>query len=87
MPNDSNDRYYTESMRFGPKNERLRSLNRNRDLSGVRGYPSDREYMRAVDEAGTEKQQNEMRQTAINENSRLASRKGKRSSKKSSRRK
>ena len=54
------DMFYKDSYRYGPKNLQVRSLNRNSDLSHMRGYPSDREYMQDVRESNLERDSNRM---------------------------
>lgn len=58
---DLKDKFYTEAGRTGPKNTQLRQLNRDKAMSGVSGYPSDKDYMKLVGEAGIEKQQAQMK--------------------------
>jgi hypothetical protein len=45
----------TQRYRYGPENQRLSQLNIHRWASGVRGYPSDPEYMKQVSKAGLER--------------------------------
>jgi hypothetical protein len=80
MPQE--DMYYKDSYRYGPKNQEVRALNRNSDLSGLRGYPSDREYMSKVRDSNLER--DSARMSA--EGSRAASRYKNRTTKKSSKR-
>lgn len=54
------DHFYTQSYRYGPKNQRLRAYNRDRAMSGMNGYPSDKKYMKAVADAGYERDQEKM---------------------------
>jgi hypothetical protein len=49
-----------QSYRYGPTNTELQSLNRDRNLSQVRGYPSDAEYMKTVANSNLERDQTQM---------------------------
>jgi hypothetical protein len=49
-----------QSYRYGPKNVEVQTLNRDRDLSGMRGYPSDAEYMKTVADSNIERDQAQM---------------------------
>lgn len=63
-PKSQQQKQYGEGSRYGANNQRQNQLDRDRDFSGVAGYPSDSEYMKTVGDAGLESQQNAMRQTA-----------------------
>ena len=54
------DHFYTQSYRYGPKNQKLRAYNRDRALTGMNGYPNDKQYMKSVAEAGKERDQEKM---------------------------
>jgi hypothetical protein len=54
------DHFYTQSYRYGPKNQRLRAYNRDRAMTGMNGYPNDKQYMKAVADAGKERDSEKM---------------------------
>jgi hypothetical protein len=58
---DSKDGFYTQPYRYGEKNLKLRQYNRDREMTGMRGYPSDKEYMKAVADSTKERDDESMR--------------------------
>jgi hypothetical protein len=58
---DKKDVQDSQTNRFGPINARVKQLNRDRDFTGVRGYPSDKEYMKDVADSNLERDKTAMR--------------------------
>lgn len=61
---DPKDVQVSQEYRYGPKNTEVAVLNDNAAYSGVRGYPSDDEYMKTVRDSNLERDAASMRAQA-----------------------